>query len=112
MEKNEIIFFAIVIIAYLLCAFTLNVPLFVHYAFIALVLLALLAAILVKFREKFENKPINKILIILSAIFLVFYIICVLYETSYQKTLVIDSSIILIPFFGTLILTWFLKKSE
>lgn len=112
MEKSEIIFFAIIIAAYLLCAFTLNMPTFVHYIFIAMILIVLLITILVRFQDKFKNRQIKKILNILSVVFLALYIICTTYEMAYQKTLVVDSSILLIPFFGSLMLGWFFKNSD
>lgn len=109
MDKNELIFFGIIIILYIICALTLNLPVFIHYVFIAIILIVLLIAILLKYQQKLENKPISKIFNILAAIFLALYIICVICESCYQITL-IDSTILLIPFFGALVIGWFFKK--
>jgi predicted PurR-regulated permease PerM len=112
MDKNEMIFFAIVIVAYLLCAFMLNIPVFIHYVFIALILIVILATIVRKYKQKIEIEKISKISTILALIFLVIYIICTIYETIYQKTLIMDSAIILIPFFGALVVSWIFKKEK
>ena len=112
MEKSEIIFFAIVIIAYLICALTLGIPTFVHYVFIAILLVVLIITLSLKYHKKHENKKIGKIFDILAVAFLAFYIISAIFESIYHKALIIDSSILLMPFFAALMLSWFLKNNE
>lgn len=111
MERNEIIFFAAIIILYAVCAFTLDIPTFVNYIFIAVLIIVLLVSILLKYQHKFNNRKIYDISRALSLIFLASYVICAIYEMCCQKTLPIDSSLLLIPFFGAIVISWFLKNS-
>ncbi len=110
MERNELIFLAIIVIAYILCSLTLNMPKLVHYIFICLILIILAVTILQKYQKKLNNEQISKISYILAAIFLALYIICFVSEIWYHTKL-IDSSILLIPFFGSLVVSWFFKNS-
>ena len=109
MDKNELMFFAVIIILYVICAFTIDIPPFIHYVFLAIILIVLLIAILLKYQQKFENKKIYKISNILAAVFLASYVTCTICETYYHTEL-IDSAILLIPFFGALVVGWFFKK--
>ncbi len=108
MEKYEIIFFVIAILAYIICSMTLKIPIYAHLMLGTILSIILILAVLLKLQEKYGKKLIKSINIIEIIIF-VFYIISVAYETGYQKTLIIDSNIILIPFFGVLMMNVFLK---
>ena len=110
MDKNEIIFFAVIIIAYILCALTLNIPTFAHYIFIGLILIILAITILLKYQQKYKNEQIRKTFAILAIIILALYVICIISKSWYHKTL-IEPSILLIPFFGALVISWFFKNS-
>ncbi len=109
MDKNEIIFFSIVIIAYVLCAFTLNMPIFVHYIFIVLIAVALVISILLKYKDSLENEKISKISNIIAAILLIVFIINTIYEIYYHKT-IFDSQLIFLLFFGALVVNWYFRK--
>ena len=108
MEKYEIIFFVFAILAYIICSMTLKIPIYAHLMLGTILSIILILAVLLKLQEKYGKKLIKSINIIEIIIF-VFYIISVAYETGYQKTLIIDSNIILIPFFGVLMMNVFLK---
>lgn len=108
MEKYEIIFFVIAILAYIICSMTLKIPIYAHLMLGAILSIILILAVLLKLEEKYGKKLI-KFINIIEIIIFVFYIISVAYETGYQKTLIIDSNIILIPFFGVLMMHVFLK---
>ena len=108
MEKYEIIFFVIAILAYIICSMTLKIPIYAHLMLGTILSIILILAVLLKLQEKYGKKLIKSINIIEIIIF-VFYIISVAYETWYQKTLIINSNIILIPFFGVLMMNIFLK---
>ena len=108
MEKYEIIFFVIAILAYIICSMTLKIPIYAHLMLGAILSIILILAVLLKLEEKYGKKLI-KFINIIEIIIFVFYIISVAYETGYQKTLIIDSNIILIPFFGVLMMNVFLK---
>jgi uncharacterized membrane protein len=112
MEQKEIIFLAIVLIAYIICAFTLDIPAFINYIFLAILLIAILLTVLAKYSKKSENRRIAKTANILALIFLAIYIICAIHEMIYKKALFVDSAVILIPFFGCLAAGWFFKKEE
>lgn len=112
MDKNEIIFFAVVIGAYLICTLTLDVPNFVHLMFAILLLAVLIIAIPLKYKQQLENEKIGKILSILSVILLIFYIITTISELWFKKTLFVDSGIFLVLFLIVLIIGWFFKKNN
>lgn len=110
MNKNEMIFLAILIIAYILCAFTLNIHSFVHILFGIGLLVIILIAIALKFKPQFENEKISKIFQILLIIVLIFYVVATISELWFAKTFIIDSGMLL---FGVVILiaiNWFFKK--
>lgn len=111
MDKYEIIFFVIAIMAYIICSITLKIPIYVHLLLGAILTIILILTVLLKFQEKYGKKLIKSINII-GIILFVFYMISVAYETWCQKTLIINSNIILIPFFCVLMANVFLKIFE
>jgi hypothetical protein len=112
MERNEIIFFAILIIAYVLCALMLDMPPFIHYIFIAIIAIVLVIAVLLRYQQKFENRQIGKVFNIIALISLILYVITSISETYFKKTLIIDSTIFIIPLFGALVVGWFFRKEK
>ena len=112
MEKSEIIFFAIVIIAYLLCTLTLDIPLFMHVVFLGGIILCLILALILKYQQQFENKTVYKVLKILAIISTVFYAISIISESFYNKTVFIDSTATLMVIFVLFFGMWFFGKNE
>ena len=111
MKRNELIFIAVVIIAYIICALTLNIPTFVHEIFIILILALLMITIPLKYKQRLENDKIGKILYLLAIILLIFYIITTISEVWYGKSLIADSGIFLFSFIIVFAVSWFLRKN-
>ncbi|MBQ2666303.1 hypothetical protein [Methanobrevibacter sp.] len=112
MDKNEIIFFAIVIIAYLICTFTLDIPSYVHIIFGILLLIVLLIAMILKYKPQFENDRISRIFDVLSIIILILYVLSTMSELWWGRTFIVDSGIFLISFLVVLAATWFFRKNK
>lgn len=110
MNKNEIIFFAIVIFAYILCALTLNIHSSVHMIFGIGLLAILVIAIALKYKPQFENEKISKIFQILAIIMFIFYVMAMISELWFAKKLIIDSGILLLVFIILVLINWFFKK--
>jgi uncharacterized membrane protein len=112
MNREEIIFFIIVAIAYAIFALTVNIPLLIHAVLAILILAGLAVSLLLKYKPVGENEKISKILAIASVIVLILYVISTVSELWFNKTLVIDSGIFLFLFMVLLIMEWFFKKSN
>ena len=110
MNQNEMIFFAVVIIAYILCAFVLNIPSYIHIIFGILLLAALVGAVLLKYTSEFENEGMGKIFYILAIILLIFYILATISELWFKKMLIINSGVFLVLFLIMLVANWFFRK--
>ena len=110
MNKYEIIFIIIAIIAYIICAFALNVPQEMHIMVGALLVVALIIAILLIAKSNYENEKISRIFRILSM--LIFYIITTISELWYHTKLIFDSGIFLVLFIILIISEWFFKKNS
>lgn len=112
MEQKEIIFLGIVLAAYVICVFTLEIPAFINYTFLAVLVIAISLALLAKYSKKYEGHKVTRIADVLALVFLALFIICSIHEMLYQKVLFVDSAIVLIPFFACLVISWFFKKEE
>ena len=112
MKKNEIILIILAIIAYIICAFTLDVPREMHIIIGALLVVALIIAILLIGKSKYENEKISKIFRIITVVMLILYIITTISELWYNTKLVFDSGIFLLLFFITIIIEWVFKKNS
>jgi hypothetical protein len=110
MNRNETIFFAIVIMAYILCAFSLNIPTFVHIIFAIGLLTILAISIALKLKPELENEKMGKILQILLVIVLIFYVLTMISELWLGKTLIIDSGILLFALIVLIAMNWLFKK--
>jgi hypothetical protein len=110
MDKNEIIFFGIIIIAYIVCAFRLDIPLFMHIMFGIVLLAVLIIAILLKYKPRFENEKTARIFQMVFIITLIFYAISMISELWYGKTLIVDSGILLLLLLIVIVVNWFFKK--
>lgn len=110
MNKNEMIFFAAVIVAYVLCAFALNIPSFVNIIFGIGILTIALIAISLKFKPKLENEKMSKILQIILIIVFIFYVLAMISELWFGKTLIVDSGILLFALIIMIVLNWLFKK--
>ena len=110
MNKNETIFFAIVIIAYILCAFTLDIPSYVHIIF-AIGLLAILSiSIALRLKPNLENEKAGKILKVILILVLIFYVLAMISELWFGKAFFIDSGILLFALIVLIVIYWFFKK--
>lgn len=112
MEKNEIIFFAIVILAYILCAFTLDIPIFIHKLLAIGIIIVLVMSIILKYQPKSENDKLCKIMNVLLIGFTVFYFASVISEVFYSRMLIIDSTWTLILIFILFGCRWFFAKKR
>ncbi len=112
MDKYEILFSIIIIVAYLICSLTLNIPIYIHIIFGIILLAILIIAVLLKVKGKYENEKISKIFRIISIILLVWFGISFGYETLYHKPLLISSGLIIILIFIVEVTGWILRKNE
>lgn len=110
MDKNEIIFFAAIIVAYIVCTLTLNIPMFVQIIFGIVLLVVLIAAIILKYQQKIENEKISHIAEIMSIILFIIFAATMVYETWFNKTLPIDSSVVFVLFLSAILCRWIFKK--
>ena len=110
MNRNELIFLAIVIIAYIICAFTLNIHSFVHILFGIGLLVIILIAVALKYKPQLENEKISKIFQILLIIVLIFYVAAMISELWFGKMLIIDSGMLLFAVVILIAINWFFKK--
>ena len=56
MEKYEIIFFVIAILAYIICSMTLKIPIYAHLMLGTILSIILILAVLLKLQEKYYTK--------------------------------------------------------
>ena len=112
MEKNEIIFFIILIIAYIISAVTLKIDINIQIMFGIIILIALLIAVILKYHQQLENEKISKASRTVSILLAIFYVITIIYRIFIEKPLLIDSTIVLILVFVALFFEWFFKKNE
>lgn len=112
MDKYEILFSIIIVIAYIICSLTLNIPIHAHLMFGAILLVVLIIAILLKFKLKYENEKISKIFRVMSILLIVCWGIASALETIYQKTFFINSAIFIILILIVEVISWVLRKNE
>lgn len=110
MNRNEITFFAIAAATYILSASALNVSSFVHVVFAIGILAAIIIAIALKFKPKFENEKAGKISQSMLIIALISYALAMISELWFGKTLIIDSGILLFAVAILIAVNWFFKK--
>ena len=112
MEKSELIFAIVIIIAYIICSVALKIPIVAHLMFGALLLGVIIIAILLKFKQKYENEKISKIFRTISIIFIICYVVSFIYETFYYKALFIDSAIFIFLIVIVELISWVLRKNS
>lgn len=112
MEKYEILFLIIIVIAYIICSLTLKIPIYAHLMFGAILLVILIIGILLKFKQKYENEKISKIFRAISIILIVCWGIAGYLETIYQKTFFINSALFIILILIVEVISWVLRKNE
>ncbi len=110
MEKTEIIFSIVLIVAYVMCSIALKIPLYVHLMFGSIILGVLLIAVLLKFNQEYENEKISRIFKIITALLIIYYIAALTYETFYQKTLLMNSTLILILAVVAAVIKWIFQR--
>ena len=112
MEKYEIIFFAIAIMAYIICSITLKISIYAHLLFGAILAIILILAVLLKFKQKYENEKISKIFRTISIILIICYVVSFIYEAFYYKPLLIDSPIFIFLILIVELISWILRKNN
>ena len=112
MDKYELIFSAIIIIAYIICSVTLKIPFYIHLMFGTIILGALIIALLLKFKKDYENEKISKIFRALSIIFIICYGLMFIYEMIYHKPFFVASGFIILLILITEIISWVLRKNS
>ncbi|MBE6499659.1 MAG: hypothetical protein E7Z80_03795 [Methanobrevibacter thaueri] len=88
MDRNEIIFFIIIILAYLICSQTLKIPYYINYIMIGAIIIALTVTAVLNYGDKlsYEKKyNIMKLLLIISSAVL---LLDGFFEFIYHKTLI------------------------
>lgn len=111
MEKYEIIFIILIILAYSIAAFALNMPPYIHIAFAVMILAAILISIIFKYKQKFENEKMVQIFNIAEIVIVACFFITVLYEIFTEKR-AYDFSIFIILFFIVMFCRWFFGKNK
>lgn len=111
MDKYEIIFIILAIIAYIICTVILNISTYVHIIFGALILICLLIAIILKYQQKVENKKIVNFMKILEIIIIICYFITLINELFITNR-INHSQIFFILFFIVFFFRWFFGKNE
>lgn len=112
MEKSEIIFAIIIIIAYIICSVALKIPIMAHLMFGVMILGVIIIAILLKSKQKYDNEKISRIFRIISIILIICYGISFIYETIYYKPLFIDSPIFIFLILIVELISWVLRKNS
>ena len=112
MDKIELIFAIIIIIAYIICSAALKAPIVAHLMFGALLLGVIIIVILLKFKQKYENEKISKIFRAISIILIICFAMSFIYETFYYKPLFIDSAIFIFLILIVELISWVLRKNN
>lgn len=112
MERNELIFIILIIIAYIICSLALKIPIVSHLMFGAILLGGIIIAMLLKLKRKYDNEKISKIFRIISIILIICYGIAFIYETIYYKPLFIDSPIFIFLILIFELISWILRKNS
>ena len=108
MEKTELIFAIIIMIAYVICSVALKIPIIAHLMFGALLLGVIIIAVLLKY----ENEKISKIFRIISIILIICYVVSFIYEAFYYKPLFVDSPIFIFLILIVELISWILRKNN
>ena len=112
MEKTELIFAIIIMIAYVICSVALKITIIAHLMFGALLLGVIIIAVLLKFKQKYENEKISKIFRTISIILIICYVVSFIYEAFYYKPLLIDSPIFIFLILIVELISWVLRKNS
>lgn len=112
MNKNEVIFFIIIIIAYIACAFLINIPAEAHIFFAILLVIALIATLILKYQQKYVNEKISKICRTLSIVLAILFIALLILGAVFKYALFEAYPIFIIIIFITMFIGWFFKKEE
>lgn len=112
MDKKEIIFFIIVIIAYILCSIFYNLPTFLHIIFVAILLIFLFVTVIMKYQKNFENQKISHAAKMISSILTIVFVMLIISGFVFKFALFMLYTPILILIFITLFIAWFFKKEE
>ena len=112
MNKNELIFLIIVIIAYIICIFAFNVDYAFQITFGGILLIILIISPLEKFKNKFRNKTLSKLAKIIAITSFIIGISISIYEVEFEKSLLIEPIIFIIFFIALICMRLFEKNDE
>jgi len=112
MDKGEIIFFAIIVIAYIACAFSLNIPKEMNIFFALLLVITLIGILILKYQQKFVNEKISEICRKLSIILAILFIVLLIASALFRYAIFEIYPIFLLVIFITMFIGWFFKKEE
>ncbi len=112
MNKIEITFIIIAIIAYIIGSVMFNIPLWTHITFIALILILLAATLVLKYQQKFVNEKISNAAQMLTKILLIILVLTIVLGAVFHYALFDLYQICVILIFITIFVGWFFKKEE
>lgn len=96
MNKYEIIFSVLIVIAYIISSLTLKIPSYVHLMFGSVILGILLIIILFKLKQKYYSEKNKKTFKIVMIMVFICYIITFLFEDLFTGPLFVPSVIFMI----------------
>ncbi len=110
MDKQEMGFLLIVIIAYIACLYIFNIPTSISIIFLALLIIVLLGTVILKLQKKVEYDNIDKITDASLIILIILSIISFISGTQFNKPF-LDSGIFMTLFVIILFARWFFSKN-
>lgn len=110
MNKNEIIFLILLIIAYITCAVIFNIPQAMNVIVIAILLVLILISVAFKFKR--ENEKISHIFDIITKILAVILILSIILGALLKQAFFMNYNILVVLIFISIIISWFFKKEE
>lgn len=112
MEKSEMVFFIIVIIAYILCSIFYKLPTFLHITFLAILIVFLFVTVILKYQQNYENEKISHASKIISSILAIIFVVLLILGFVFKFALFRVYTPLLILMLITLFTAWFFKKNN
>lgn len=112
MNKNEAIFFAIIIVAYIVCALLLRIPMEINMFFAILLIIALIVLLALNYQQIYVNEKISKVCKIMCGILTALFIILLIGGFLFKYALFEVYPIFIVIIFITMFIGWFFKKEQ
>ena len=112
MNKSEIIFIIILIVAYIVSATFLNIPLHIHLLFGVAIAFALIFVLLLKLQHDFENEKINRIFKVLTNALFVCFMLSLCYNSTFNEDFIIKPGVFAILFLISLAVMFISGKNS